>query len=158
MTKASSDLRQSLSFLIFSFHMNLLNFIFPLSWLMFRCHTLIPCKPTHCWLLKEDSVLWSELSLLEACDGVLCDRGDHSVALASHWSGSRKMHLIIFRWVINKAKLIRSSPHPFLQLTVSDNIANFISKLRVPHVQTCSNAALSLWVYNIIHMSVKNVY
>jgi hypothetical protein len=30
------------SFLVFSFHMNLLYYLFSLSWPMFRCHTLIP--------------------------------------------------------------------------------------------------------------------
>jgi hypothetical protein len=44
---------------------------------------------------------------------------------------------------INKVNLSIASTQPFCQLTISDNIANFIRKLRVLHVQTCSNAVLS---------------
>jgi hypothetical protein len=57
---------------------------------------------------------------------------------------------------INKVNLSTASTQPFWQLTVSDNIANFIRKLGVLHVQTCSNAILSSWVHNG-YMSVKNV-
>jgi hypothetical protein len=44
---------------------------------------------------------------------------------------------------INKVNLSIASTQPFLQLTVSANIANFIRKLRVLHVQTRSSAVLS---------------
>jgi hypothetical protein len=37
---------------------------------------------------------------------------------------------------INKVRLSIASTQPFLQLTVSDNIANFIRKLSVLRVQT----------------------
>jgi hypothetical protein len=47
------------------------------------------------------------------------------------------------RELTDKVNLSIASTPPFLQLTLSDNVANFIRKLLVLHVQTCSNAVLS---------------
>jgi hypothetical protein len=44
---------------------------------------------------------------------------------------------------INKVNSSTASTRPFCQLTVTDNIANFVSKLLVLHVQTCSNEFMS---------------
>jgi hypothetical protein len=48
----------------------------------------------------------------------------------------------------NKVNLSIAPTQTFWQLTVSDNIAKFIWKLRALHVQTCSNAVLRSWVHN----------
>jgi hypothetical protein len=44
---------------------------------------------------------------------------------------------------INKVNLSTASTRPFCQLTVTDNIANFVSKLLILYVQTCSNEFMS---------------
>jgi hypothetical protein len=49
---------------------------------------------------------------------------------------------------INKVNLSMASTQPFWQLTVSDNIANFMRKLSVLQVQTCSNVVLTSCVHN----------
>jgi hypothetical protein len=45
---------------------------------------------------------------------------------------------------ISKVNFSIESRQPFSQMAVSDNIANFIRKSLVLHVQTCSNAVLRL--------------
>jgi hypothetical protein len=44
---------------------------------------------------------------------------------------------------ISKVNLSTASTQPLWQLTVGDSITNFIRKLQVLHVQSCSNAELS---------------
>jgi hypothetical protein len=62
---------------------------------------------------------------------------------------TKKNHLKYGGESRNKVNLSIVLTQPFLQLTVSDNIANFIRKLRVLHVQTCSNVVLSSSVHNV---------